>query len=481
MHRILLPLILTGVFAAPAVLAADSPDLTIYRSNDGSLFQTGRDSIDSGYAVIRERREVDYSKGAQDLTLGDLPDFLEPEAVAIRFDAGGLKVLSQRLLLAQHRNGALVGQTGKPISVLGNNGQVIVTGKLRHVDSDGSLIVDGGGNGPILVQRYDAVKLIGGRATGGSRLQVRLQADAGGRSLATLTYPAHGLGWRAAYTATLQSGDSCRMRLEALASIANRSGRDWNNADLKLVAGRPNTRQSTLGAPRMQASASLHSVASLLPAQGSLDAYRSYTLAGAVNLPANSVTLTPLYTPRAIGCERIWRYENGNAWLPPRPMTNASQNAATNETGIANVLRFQAPETLPEGQLRALRADQDGHLEFIGAATIADTPKHATLNPTLGTAFDLRAKRKRTAFNYDKNQHRIDEAFRISLDNSGDKPRSIDVIEHPNRWRQWTLVSSSVKPVQRSADTLEFRIMVPAEGSVKLDYAVRYQWTAADE
>ena len=52
------------------------------------------------------------------------------------------------------------------------------------------------------------------------------------------------------------------------------------------------------------------------------------------------------------------------------------------------------------------------------------------------------------------------------------------VREHPSRWREWKLVSSSSKPARQSADTLEFRVEVPANGKATLNYAVRYSWTA---
>jgi hypothetical protein len=74
----------------------------------------------------------------------------------------------------------------------------------------------------------------------------------------------------------------------------------------------------------------------------------------------------------------------------------------------------------------------------------------------------------------------MDEAFRIALSNAGDTARVVTVREQPPRWRQWTLVSSSSKPSQQTPDMLEFRISVPAHGAVNLEYAVRYQWTAAD-
>jgi len=52
------------------------------------------------------------------------------------------------------------------------------------------------------------------------------------------------------------------------------------------------------------------------------------------------------------------------------------------------------------------------------------------------------------------------------------------VREHPNRWREWKLASSSIQPDKQTTDTLEFRVAVPANGKATLDYAVHYSWTA---
>jgi hypothetical protein len=75
----------------------------------------------------------------------------------------------------------------------------------------------------------------------------------------------------------------------------------------------------------------------------------------------------------------------------------------------------------------------------------------------------------------------MNEGFRISLENTGEVARTVTVREHPNRWRGWSLLSSSQKPDRQSPDSLEFRVAVPANGKAILDYVVRYAWTASDE
>ena len=275
MQRTLLAATLAGLIALPAaVMATDGPDITIYRAGNDALYQPGQGAVDNGYAVIREQRRVGFERGTQDLVIGNLPDYLEPAAINLDFKGGRVKVLSQRLLLSSGGNDALLGQIGKQVSVIGDNGQVLVKGQLQRIDRDGSLVIGGDVFGPTVVRRYSAVKLINGEAGSGSRLQVRVLTDNGGHADAELSYPAHGLGWRAAYTGTLQPGSRCRMRLKAVASIANRSGRAWDDADVTLFAGRPNI-ASQGGGPRPMMALAAPAARKAMPQQQSLDAYRT--------------------------------------------------------------------------------------------------------------------------------------------------------------------------------------------------------------
>jgi hypothetical protein len=128
-----------------------------------------------------------------------------------------------------------------------------------------------------------------------------------------------------------------------------------------------------------------------------------------------------------------------------------------------------------------LTEDRDGRIEFLGDARIADTQKGRAVSIALGNAFDLRATRERTAFSVDKAAREMHEAFRITLANTGENARTITVREHPNRWRAWTLQSSSRKPAKETPDLLEFEVAVPANGNATLDYAVKYTWMPKDE
>jgi hypothetical protein len=481
-HRTALAVACAVFCSASLASAADNASITLYRSDSPGLYASnGSGSIDEGYAVVREQRSVSLQSGVHDIVIGNLPNNLDAEAMALGFPGGEAKVISQRLLLGQGANAALTGLTGSTIHVLGDTGQPLASGTLLRAGDDGLVVSDTSG-GITLVRNYAAVNTSSDSFPTGSSLRLRVDALRSGEANTVLSYPTSGIGWRAAYVATLQSGNACNMQFESRASIANRSGRDWHDAKVTLIAGEPNFAKPSGPRPMMMAKAIPEAtvMASAMPEQSTLADYRSYALPASFDLPDGSISQVPLYATRTMSCERTALYENGGNWMPPQPMLNDQFNT-DNNTSITSTLRLTAFDSLPAGYLRVLTADRNGVPQFVGEGRINDTPKGADAAITLGTAFDLRGNRERTSFHVDKAGRTLDEAFRITLTNASDTARTVLVREHPNRWRQWTVTSSTTTPSKQTTDTLEFRINVPANGKATLDYAVRYTWTVDDQ
>lgn len=472
MRHSLLALAMTTIASTAA--AAD-PALTIYRSDGDALFEAGNSPVADGHAIVHEQRSVPLAGGRQTIVVGGLPTMLDTEAVAIDLGGAG-RVLAQRVISAGD-GGALAAHRGERIRLTSGDGRVLAEGVLVALDG-GNLGVRGDDGQVRYVRDYASAQFPESSGLPGSTLQVAVDGKAG-TAPATLTYPTSGLGWRAAYSALLLEGD-CKLRLDALATIANRSGRDFSAARLKLVAGAPNFAKG--GAPRMYMAKSMAAADApeALPEQSSLGDYRSYAIDGNLDLPDASVTQVPLYGSRELPCERRWLFESGGAWFPPKPLLQP-EATADGSGPVASQLRFAAVENLPSGNLRVLTRDKDGRTELLGENRIGDVAKGRDVNVALGVAFDLSAARERSAFSVDKAAREMNEGFRITLTNSGETARTVTVREHPNRWRAWSLISSSQKPDKQTADTLEFRVAVPAGGKATLDYAVRYAWTAADD
>lgn len=473
--KVSLSIFLTCAIALPALAADPDVAVTVYRSDSDALFVGGGSPVADGYAIVHERRSVELTGGRQSLSIDGLPTTLDPEAVAL--EIGEAKILAQRVLSAGD-SGTLAAHRGERVEVTTMNSSP-VSGVLVGVDGDGISLRDD--NGSVrYVREFASVRFLESTGRSGSVLQVTVDASAGSLP-ATLTYPTSGLGWRAAYSALLESSSSCRLRLDALASIANRSGRDYDAAALKLVAGEPN-RVKDISAQKfaMDSVTVSGSRMSEMPAQSSLGDFRVYTLASKLDLPDASVTQAPLYASRELDCERTWLFENGQRWTPDKPYI-VPGNEGRNSGAVVSQLQFKAAENLPAGTLRVLTRDADNRIEFVGEDRVADTGQGRSVSLTLGNAFDLTGSRERSAFSVDRGAYQMNEAFRITLENTGEQARTVIVREHPYRWRNWTLASSSQKPANQSPDTLDFAVSVPAKSKVNLDYAIDYSWVAGDE
>jgi hypothetical protein len=44
------------------------------------------------------------------------------------------------------------------------------------------------------------------------------------------------------------------------------------------------------------------------------------------------------------------------------------------------------------------------------------------------------------------------------------------------RWSGWELLESTHKGEKRDQQTMDFKVMIPADGTAKLRYKVRYRW-----
>jgi len=475
MSRRLLCAALAALLTTPAAFAADPASLTVYHADNDALFSGNtQGTLDAGHALVHERRTLDLQAGNHQIRIGGLPATLDPEAVAVALGSNA-SVLGQRVVLANaSANGALDGAIGSQVEVQSGGGSF--SGELLGASENGVLVRTRDGT-VHLVHDYASVKLPGDAVSGGSALLLDVDAKSAGNRDAHLTYTTSGLGWRAAYNATLASGSACRMQFKPEASIANRSGRDYDSATIKLVAGQPNLGNRT----RMYSMAKAPvPMAAAMPEQASLGDYRSFTLPGAVSLPNGTVTLTPLYPVQTLDCQREYVIEDGGAYFPPKPNTNDYGAQDYQDRALTSTLAFTAPDALPAGTLRAWINDRDGAPALLGQGGVADTPEGQRVSVQLGESFDLRASRERTAFHVDANAHTMTESYKVTLTNGGDTARTVTVRQHPDRWREWTLSSSSIKPSKRTPQLLEFQVPVPADGDATLTYAVKYTWSAQD-
>lgn len=125
--------------------------------------------------------------------------------------------------------------------------------------------------------------------------------------------------------------------------------------------------------------------------------------------------------------------------------------------------------------MRVYKEDVDGGAEFVGEDRIDHTPKDERVRLYLGDAFDIVGERIQTDFEK-LGSRTIEESFEITLRNHKEEDVEVRVVEHLYRWSEWEIVEESQEHEKLDAQTIEYRVKVPAEGEAKVSYTVRYRW-----
>ena len=475
-------------FTTSATAFAADTQLTVYSGDFESVTQSEGQPGGPGFALVDRRLAFDLKSGSNIVSLDGLPRALDASSVVLKPSAGA-RVRGQRFDFALAGQDELLRRAlGQPVTVeqsVGNERQ----------SYSGTLISAGNGltlrlaDGRIKVlSNYSSFELpqLPGGVVNQPTLTWELTADRAGRQDFGLNYATAGLAWRAEYNVnTTGLGNDCRMSLDGAAMVVNRSGADFNDVMLTLVAGEPNRTQ--VASPMqyreskvMMANAPMAADAAMQ--QQASGEYHAYKLPAAGNLPQGSVQRLPLIEPaKGIACER--RYETtsqGGDWRPPYPIIDENFGAGDGQPqAVVATLRFKNSKAtglgmpLPAGRVRM----SDGN-DFLGESNLAHTAGGQEVSLAIGNVFDLTAERTRESFKVDRDGRTITETVSVLLKNAKSNTATVRVSERLARWTDWEMVSSSVPFQKRNAQTASFDVPVPAEGEVRLSYTVRYRWAA---
>lgn len=492
--------------SAPCIFAQTPPDraLTIYNQN---------------FAVVRQTVLLNLVPGLNHVTVNDITYHLEPDSVVLRDPADKriLKIreqnyradpISQDLLLSLNEGKTIDFQVlhGDQISIV--QGKIIRSGYVPHTDAYSTFgqqyqysqqgYVSGGGGQPIIeVARKLQFALPGlplfpalpDDSVLKPTLDWQIVTDKAGPVNAELAYVTGGMTWKAAYNVVFpEVGDT--LDLTAWVTMDNESGKTFENARIKLMAGdvskisQPNNLYQYGG---LISGAVLSNPNQPAVTEKSFDEYHLYTLANPATLRDREIKQVEFARAAHVPSTVIYVYDglqlddNYSSYNYDNIRNTPSYGTLSNRKVFAmrefvNSTANGLGIPLPKGRMRFYRRDTDGQLEFVGENDVDHTPKDETVRVYTGNAFDLTGDRKQTNFTADNSARTADESFTLTLHNHKTTPTEIRVVEHLYRGLNWTIAAKTSTFLKTDAHTIEFRVTLPPDTDKTISYTAHYTW-----
>ncbi|HOX40338.1 MAG TPA: hypothetical protein PL033_20340 [Candidatus Brocadiia bacterium] len=483
-----------------SVLQAE-PALTIYNQN---------------FAVVRDYATLDLKKGVNKVDFVGITAHLEPDSVILRDPAGKRRLqileqnyradpISQALLLSLYEGKEIEFQVGNERV----KGKVIRSGYVPHQRAwqtygqeyymRQAAYVQGASGQPVIeVNGLLQFNLPGNplfpALTEDSILKPTLnwliETDEDGKVDAEICYVTGGMRWEASYNIVCpEKGDV--MDLVGWVTMDNQSGKQFDEAKIKLMAGDVSKLRRNEGQDYMARAQFLSGVAGEMTpvvSEKAFDEYHLYDLNRRTTLHDRETKQVEFVRAENVKSERIYVYDG--LYLDPRRyqgwdyenIRNNREYGAQSNPKVWVMREFKNSEDnnlgipLPKGRTRFYRRDDDGQLEFTGENIIDHTPKDETVRVYTGNAFDLVGQRRQTDYQINTGQRWLDESFEIKVRNHKKEAVEVRVVEHLYRWVNWEIAKESREHIKTDTRTMEFRVKLEPDQEETITYKVHYSW-----
>ena len=469
------------LFSVAASFVSAQPALTVYNQ---------------GFAVVRERVPLDLKAGENAVAFAGATAQLEPDSVVLRDPAGRVQVriLEQSYRADAMSQGALLAlNEGKEIDFVVRDqnakeynvrGKIIRSGHNPGGGEQLTPIIEVDGKLRFSLPGQPLFPALAGDGILKPTLNWILAANQPAKFEAELGYITGGLSWQAAYNLVApEKGDM--LDIVGWVTVNNQSGKRFDNASIKLMAGDVNRVQPQRQyKPAAARGAVMMDMMEAAVTEKAFDEFHLYTLPRAVTLRDRETKQVEFMRATGVKAPVIYVYDGAAQFGVFYGGMNRDPNYGTQSNKKVWVMReFRNSEEnklglpLPKGRMRFYRRDDaDGRIEFTGENELDHTAKNELIRVKTGDAFDVVGERIRTNFNMSNRQDFAEEDFEIKVRNRKSEPIQVRVVEHLYRWSNWSVTQKSQDFTKKDAQTIEFSVPVPPDTEKVVTYRVRYEW-----
>ncbi len=449
------------VGAAP-LMAQDSAN-PVAPSAQGDVSVT---IYNNNLALVQDVRQLDIARGISRIEFPDVSAQIRPETLS--FAAAGAGIIEQNFdydLLSPDKlmekavgqvvtivrtNPATGAETREQAKVLAVNGGVVLQiGSRIEVLRDDGL--------PVRVIFDKVPPNLRAKPT----LSVRVDSDRAGVRPASIRYLTPGLGWSADYVALFDS-KAGKIDVQGWVTLTNNSGTTYTNANTLLVAGSVN--QGGGGSyPRYAPYAprgGLVKAGTETANRERLGDFYLYPISGRTTIASAQTKQVSFLDVQGVPAKATWEYVNG--WLSGSDEPQSANSVVKFSTSKSGGLG----DALPAGTVRFYMKDASGAPQFIGENNVGHTPMGSELALATGQAFDVKVKST-----VETRQRLSDRKWRTTmryeLTNAKPDAITVDLVQQGLDWfwDDTRIVSESMKSERRDANSAQWHVPVPANGS----------------
>ncbi len=461
MIRALGPFAVAMLLAAPAAAqqveegpgGPDRVSLTVYNQN---------------IALVEDVRNLNVPAGRSRQEFPGVSASIRPETVGL--SGRGLSVVEQNFDYDLLTPGKLMeSAVGGDIGIVRTNpgSGVQETERARVLAANQGVVLQIGNR--IEVLRDDGVptRVIFDRVPQNLRprptLSVTLDAEGAGRRETTLSYLTSGLAWKADYVARFDE-KAGKLDLTGWVTITNNSGATFSNAQTRVVAGDINLVNQGGYNPRQVRAGAVRGNGTQSGGQGALADVYVYPLPEAVTVANNQTKQVGLLDAVGVPASKRYLYVANGFQTAEEPSAAEVGVIFSNASG-------SAARALPAGVMRVYVKDEAGEPRFIGEDQVDHAPAGSEIVITTGEAFDVtvqpRLVSSAAAPKSSYYRWRTRYAMEYTVRNARSQPVTVEVRQR-GLGRDTELSEQSIEGDLRDANTVVWRVPVPANGETKL-------------
>ncbi|MFC1615588.1 DUF4139 domain-containing protein [Patescibacteria group bacterium] len=440
----------------------DSVELTVYNRD---------------LALVKEVRELELEKGFTQVSYSDVPEFINPSSVIFKdLKNANTEVVEQNYEYDLVNINKLMNRyLGEEISVTIDEGDGVkeISGKLLSHSDGGNILVESD-DGVTYAGYPNSIdfSLLPQDLLIKPTLMWSIWAEVAGSRDVQTSYLTNGITWSADYVAQVNADDS-KIDLKGWTTINNRSGADYPNAKLKLVAGDVNIveqdykRQDVYYEEEMAMPMAAPTAGGF--AEESFFEYHLYSLSRKTNLLDKQEKQISLLNAKNVEVDKQFIFDDWKDGENVR-VELVMENKESKGLGMP----------LPKGIVRVYKADSEGQSQFLGEDNIDHTPKDEEVRIYVGNAFDIVVEKTITESKsaggfLDFGGSCTVEDIEVEVRNHKDEDVVVYVFQ--NSWgRNVEIKDASHDYEEEDAATFKFKVPVDKDDETTLKYSFKECW-----